>query len=230
MEDLLDNYQPSDIVKQFVKTTPMLLLVGVSGAGKDSIKQKLLATNKFHNFVSYTTRLPRTNKGIPEQNHKDYHFVTRDEMRILLEKGEMIEAKLYSGNIYGTGLYDLEESVKTNKIALNDIEVQGVEEYKMINPKVNAVFILPPSFETWNARLMSRYSGHDIDEGDILLRLKTARIELKTALDSGYYKFIVNDDLDRAVEETMLCVEGNYSQDSQKHGEIIARKLLAELN
>lgn len=230
MDGLLANYAPSDSVKKLVQITPLLLLVGISGAGKDSIKKKLLETGRFHDFVSYTTRPPRRNNGILEEDGKDYHFVTHEQMQDLLKNGEMIEAKQYSGNVYGTGASDLQQANNAGKIALNDIEVQGVAEYKAIAPNVKAVFLLPPSFDMWRKRFVARYGDENIDEDDWQKRLSTARTELQHALDAGYYEFVVNDNLDDATAEVIACANGEHDIALQQAGEGIAHKLLAELS
>lgn len=229
-EAILEAYEPSESVKELVRATPILLLVGISGAGKDSINQRLLATGEFHNFVSYTTRAPRRNNGVLEQDGSDYHFVSQEKMEDLLRDGEMIEAKLYSGNIYGTGVKDLREAAAAQKIAVNDVEVQGVAEYKEIAPTVHAVFILPPSYEVWRQRFAARYSGGEIDEDDWQKRLITARTELQTALSAGYYDFVINDDLDVAVQEVVACAKGQHSPAQQQHGKSLAENLIQQLD
>lgn len=230
MDELLANYSPNESVRELVRQAPLLLLVGISGAGKDSIKKELLATGDFYDFISYTTRAPRYNNGILEKDGKEYHFVTREKMEQLLRSGDMIEAKQYSDNIYGTGAEDLREAIRANKIALNDIEVQGVAEYKRIDPNVHAVFVLPPSYTVWRDRFVARYGDGDVDEEDWQNRLVTAKTELQTALASGYYDFVINDSLDQAVEQVIACTKGNYSSDLQEQGKKVAVAILEQLD
>jgi len=85
----------------------------------------------------------------------------------MLREGAFIEAKTYSGNLYGTSVTEIVHANQEGKIAITDMEVQGVAEYKAIAPKVIAEFILPPNFEEWQRRLHSRYGDEGADPADI---------------------------------------------------------------
>ncbi len=199
IKKLLATYQPSEQTKNLIKTTPVTLLVGVSGAGKDTIKHKLLETGNYHEFVSHTTRVPRMNHGVLEQNGVEYHFIDLEESKRMLEAGEYIEAKMYGDKVYGTSVAELQKASTEGKIALNDIEVQGVAEYKAISKDVRAMFIVPPTYEEWRRRLMQRYGAEGAEPGELEKRTETAIYELEHALEVDYYHFIINDGLDRAV-------------------------------
>ena len=191
-------YRPSAETVDLVRRVPLILFVGISGAGKDTIKHRLLATGRYYHYVSHTTRSPRKNHGKLEIDGEDYFFISREQAFTMLQNGEFIEAKEYSGNIYGTSRSGLLEAKRTGKIAINDVEVQGVDEYKHLSPTVIAIFLLPPNYEEWMRRLRSRYTA-DPTGDNIHLRVETAVKELKHALGAGYYHFVVNDDLDAAV-------------------------------
>ena len=229
LHTLLEDYAPSAHAVTLVQTVPIVLMVGISGAGKDSIKRKLLERGTYKDFVSFTTRSPRKNQGILEQDGVDYHFVTKEKMATLLENGEMIEAKEYSGNVYGTGILDLEQAARQDKIAINDIEVQGVREYKKMASSVKAVFILPPSYDVWRERLTNRYEDGHIEPDELHKRVVTAELELHAALDSSDYVFVVNDNLDEAVQRVDAIAHGDDHGDQAEHGRSVARALLGDL-
>ena len=84
-------------------------------------------------------------------------------------------------------------------IAITDLEVQGVAEYKSISPTVIAEFVLPPSFEEWQRRLRARYGDKGADPRDIEKRMTTAIYELEEALKQPYYHFVVNESIEEAV-------------------------------
>lgn len=195
----LETYQPSEETIQLVRKTPIVLLVGVSGAGKDTIKHKLVATGYYHEFISHTTRPPRSNHGIMEQDGVEYHFISLEDSKRMLENGEYVEAKMYSGKVYGTSVSEVRAAYNDGKIAVNDIEVQGVAEYRTISPGVKAMFIVPPTYEEWRRRLMQRYGSEGADPNELAQRTQTAIDELVHALEVDYYHFIINDSLDRAV-------------------------------
>lgn len=200
LQQLIDHYQLSSATIELVRSTPIVLLVGVSGAGKDTIKHRLLETGDYHHIVSHTTRTPRENGGVLEQDGVDYHFITHDMARAMLMAGDFVEAKKYGTNIYGTSAAEIRQAQQTGKIAITDLEVQGVAEYKAISANVIAQFILPPDFDEWQRRLHARYGASGADPADIARRMHTAIAELQEALSRPYYHFVINDDLERAVE------------------------------
>jgi len=199
LQQLVDVYAISSAAIELVQRTPIVLLVGVSGAGKDTIKHCLLETGKYHHIVSHTTRAPRENQGILEQDGVDYHFITKERAAEMLRGGEFVEAKKYGNHIYGTSVAEIQKAHDDGKIAITDIEVQGVAEYKAISKNVIAEFILPPNYAEWQHRLHARYGKKGADPADIARRMKTAIVELEEALTQDYYHFIVNADLDQAV-------------------------------
>lgn len=225
----LASYKPSVETLAVVRSTPILLLVGVSGAGKDSLKHRLLQTDKYHHIVSHTTRAPRMNKGELEQDGREYHFTTMREAERMLDEHAFVEAKMYSGNIYGTSVAEILLAHYDNKVAVTDIEVQGVAEYKDIDPNVKAIFVLPPGYEVWQQRLLARYEG-TLDEADYAKRMATARIELKKALASNYFFYLVNGDLEvaaKAVEGFVML--NQIDPDAQTQARQIAESLLEKL-
>ena len=115
-----------------------MLLVGISGAGKDTVKRCLLEDNEFADIVSYTTRQPRQNAGVLETPGVDYHFIDEAAAVNMLENHEFIEAKFVHGTVYGTGAKEIQAIAEAGKIAVTDIDVQGVSEYKKLSGDVVA--------------------------------------------------------------------------------------------
>lgn len=227
IESLLKGYQPSQASIDIVKTTPLLLLVGISGAGKGTIRKFLLETGEYTDFVSHTTRSPRENNGVMEQDGVEYHFISIDTAVDMIKNGEFIEVKYYSGNIYGTTAAELVRAKDSGKIALNDIEIQGIGEYLDISPSVKVIFIVPPSYEVWLERLVKRYDG-SVDGNDLQLRLETAKHELETALHDKRISFIINDALDSAVQDVENIVKHGSHDDSPARA--TATELLRQLS
>lgn len=228
--ELLENYQPDKAQVETLADVKLCLLVGISGAGKDTTKRRLLSTGRYFNFISYTTRAPRENDGIMEKDGEDYFFITRDKARDMILRGEFIEVKEYAGNIYGTGFAGLQMAHNEHKIALNDVEVQGVGEYKSLLPQTIAIFILPPSYGEWRRRMASRYAIEAELESVWPARREAALRELEHALKVPYYHFVINDDLDASIEIIeKIASGGDIFHRKDDEARLLARDILEQI-
>lgn len=202
----LSTYRPAEASIELVKQTPVLLLVGPTGAGKDSLKERLLETGGYHHIISHTTRRPRINQGVLEQDGQEYHFIDDAQAIKMLDERAFIEAKIYSGHLYGTSVAEIKAAHDEDKIAMTDIEVQGVAEYKSLDPGVMAIFLLPPDFGTWQTRLKRRY-GDVVDAADTRRRMQTAQEEIEQLLNTDYYVAIINDDLEETYQKVQTITK-----------------------
>lgn len=195
-------YRPSESTIALLRSTPITLIVGVSGAGKDTIVNKLLEKPDYRAIVSHTTRRMRINKGVPEKNGVEYNFIDVPTAIKMIDDRAFIEVKTYSENIYGTSAAEVQKAHDEGKIAISDVEVKGVAEYVALTPTVRPIFVLPPSFEAWQQRLLSRYGNDSATHTeDIERRLRTARDELMHVRSADYFSIIINDDLERTVQK-----------------------------
>lgn len=230
LQKLIDEYKVSAEATDIVAATRIVLLVGISGAGKDTIKHKLLKTGKYHHIVSHTTREPRENSGVLEKDGVDYHFISKARALEMLENNEFVEAKQYGNNVYGTSVAEIQKARDDGKIAITDIEVQGVAEYKAISSNVIAQFILPPNYDEWQRRLRERYGVKGIDPEDLKRRTQTAITELKEALNKNYYHFVISDDLNEAVSSAnSIAHHHDKFTNIDRSFSVWAEKLLEEL-
>ena len=78
----------------------LVVLTAPSGAGKTTLARRLLGEIPGLRFsVSATTRPPR----VGEVDGRDYHFVSQDAFRAMIERGELVEhEEVYPGRFYGT--------------------------------------------------------------------------------------------------------------------------------
>ena len=229
------DYKPDESVKKVLKSTQILLMVGISGAGKDTIKDELLKKDDYHHIVSHTTRKMRMNDGILEQNGVEYHFIDFETAETMLDNHAYVEANIYSENIYGTSLAEIQMAHDEGKIAITDMEVQGVGEFMELAPEtVKPVFFLPPSYEEWQSRWSKRYSNKDSahSKDNIDLRFNTAKVELENALGAHYFYFVINENLTNTVD--LVDHIAHSTDDAEKYrdpaAEDLARHLLEELN
>ena len=231
LSQLVARYTPTDDAVALIKQARIVLLAGIAGAGKDTIKRALLQGNNFRDIVSHTTRAPRLNDGAAEINGKDYHFIQLKRAAQMITAQDFIEVKCVHGDtIYGTSAAEIQAGFAQNKISITDVDIQGVDEYKQISQNVIAMFILPPSYEVWRERLSKRYDTSEAFETEWVKRRRSALRELEHALSVPYYHFIINDDLERSVRVAREIAERTDSfHRKDDEARLAARDLLEQL-
>ncbi len=172
----------------------------------------LLRSGKYHDIVTSTTREPRENNGVMEQNSVDYHFLTTEQAIEKLKDGEYIEAALVHGCIYGVLASEISRAAEAGKTPIVDVDVQGVHTFKSLSSNVVAIFVVPPDFETWMQRIKRRYESEaEFDEAWPVRRTSAIK-ELEDALSKPYYHFLVNEDLDQAINSAEGIIEHDDAQ------------------
>jgi guanylate kinase len=161
-----------------------------SGTGKTTLCRKAAVTLPDLTLsVSFTTRPPRPGE-IPDQH---YSFIGQDEFKSMTGDGSFIEWAEVHGNFYGTSRKRIESIVSSGKDAVLDIDIQGARQIRRQYPESILVFVLPPSMEILEKRLVDRKS----DTREVIeKRLKKAREEISEYKDYDYV--IVNDLLEEA--------------------------------
>jgi guanylate kinase len=172
----------------------LLVLAGTSGAGKGTIGKALRARYpELRWSVSWATRPARPG----EVDGVDYHFRSRDEFERLRDAGGFLESFEVYGDLKGTPRDLVEQWLAAGDDVLLEIDVKGALEVKRKMPEAVLVFVTPPSREAQRTRLVGR--GHDSAEA-IERRLAEAEEE-ETIARAEFDHVLVNDDLERAVEE-----------------------------
>ena len=180
----------------------LVILSGVSGAGKDTIKKELI--KRMENVISlpsFTSRGPRPG----EEEGVQYHFITKEEFKEKIKKGEFYEYDLHHENYYGTSKKLMNEKIKSGKIIVKDIEVNGTENLiKMLKNETKLVTIfLRVDKEELKNRLINR--GDNLSETEIQLRLN--RLEYEESKINLYDYVLKNDDLEKTVKIVMTIIE-----------------------
>lgn len=174
------------------------VITGPSGVGKGTLIKLLLEKiPALELSVSATTRSPRPG----ERDGASYHFLTPDQFAERADAGAFVEHAEYSGRRYGTLRSELERRTADGHPVVLEIELQGARQVARALPDAVRIFIAPPSAEALRTRLIGR--GTDPPE-QIERRLAVAERELAAATEFAHV--VVNDDLDRAIDELESCV------------------------
>lgn len=178
-----------------MKTKGCLYIVSApSGAGKSSLINALLqrfaSVMPMKLSISHTTREMRPG----EAQDISYHFVTEDEFKSLIERDAFYEYAKVFDNYYGTSREIVEQWLDEGYDVLLDIDWQGARIIREKTPSAKGIFILPPSLEELNRRLVAR--GRD-NASEISSRMEKAQREISHFNEYDYV--IVNDNFDESV-------------------------------
>lgn len=179
----------------------LIIISAPSGTGKSTIIGRIINDPelKLEFSISATTRSPR--EGEIDGVH--YHFLTVDEFKKEIAEDGLVEyEEVYPGRFYGTLKREIARIQEKGNNVILDIDVKGgVNVKKLYGDNALSLFIVPPSIETLRQRLLSRAT--DPIEA-INQRVDKAAFEL--SFKDQFDKNVVNDDLDKAVEETRSLI------------------------
>jgi guanylate kinase len=173
---------------------PVIVITGTSGAGKGTLERPLMQRiPELELAVSATTREQRPG----EQHGVQYWFVSEQRFQELLDDDAFIEHVDHSwGQRVGTLRSELDRIWAKGKVPMLDLETKGALAIQREVPGAVTIFVKAPSFAELERRLRERASE---SAGEIEKRLEVARAQL--TLEDEFDHVIVNDDLDRAVDE-----------------------------
>ena len=171
----------------------LVVVSGFSGAGKGTLMKELL--KRYDNYalsISATTRAPREG----ETDGKEYFFVTKEQFEKMRDERKLIEYAQYVNNYYGTPKEYVEQKMAEGKDVILEIEIQGALKVKKRFPDALLLFVTPPSAEELRRRLVGR--GTETLE---VINARLARAAEEASGMEAYDYLLINDDLDRCVEE-----------------------------
>ena len=178
----------------------LVILSSPSGAGKTSIARALVEENKNFLFsVSATTRKSRPG----EVNGREYHFLTVDEFREKINDGQFLEHAKVFGNLYGTPLEPVMDSINDGKDLIFDVDWQGGKQIRSssLSKFVISIFILPPSIKALQERLMKRAQDSSETVKD---RMTKSIGEIMHWKEYDYV--IVNNDFEQTLDEVKSII------------------------
>ncbi|WP_115716973.1 guanylate kinase [Gallaecimonas mangrovi] len=179
----------------------LFIVSAPSGAGKSSLIKALLERHSVDKSmavsISHTTR----NKRPGEQHGVHYHFVTVDDFKDLIEQGAFFEWAEVFDNFYGTSRLAVEEQLENGIDVFLDIDWQGARQVRLMMPQAIGIFIMPPSTEELEKRLIGR--GQDSSE-TIAKRMHEAVSEMSHFDEYDY--LLINDDFEITLDRLRAVV------------------------
>lgn len=177
----------------------LIVVSGPSGAGKDTICQKLIKENSnIWMSVSMNTRKPRP----LEKDGVDYFFVSSEEFENKINDNTFLEYASYNDNYYGTPKDKVEEKLNEGKDVILVIDINGAVNIKKIIPSALFIFIMPPDMETLKNRLIGRKTE---SKDKVVQRFITAYNEVNNYKKYNYV--VVNDKVEDAVNKVKSIIQ-----------------------
>jgi guanylate kinase len=226
--DVLANYRLSDKAKQTLEGIRLVLMVGPSSSGKNTIISQLVKSGLYRFVVSDTTRQPRINNGVLEENGHEYWFRSETDVLADLREGKFLEASIiHDQQVSGMSVRELKAAVDEDKIAIDEIEVVGADHVHALFTSAQFLFVVPPSFDEWITRMNAR---GELPADETKRRFESAIMEITTALDRDFYVFIVNDTFIQTAKQVDAIIRGYDVMDdaAQAKAKEVARQLLRD--
>jgi guanylate kinase len=186
----------------------LVVISGPSGVGKDTIieaMERRQPVHPRHYVITVTTRARRDN----EIDGVSYHFLSLDDYHRLDAAGGLLEASEVHGNWYGTPRDQVQSALSSGRDAILKIDVQGADKVRAKVPDALLVFVVPPSLEELDARLVGRSTEKP---QDLEIRRRNAALEL--ARQDEYDHVVVNetDQIDRTAEHIDAIIAAEHHE------------------
>ncbi len=188
----------------------LAVVSGFSGAGKGTIMKGLM--NRYDNYalsISATTREPREG----EVHGREYFFVSEEAFEDMIREDRLIEYARYVDHYYGTPKDYVMSQMEAGKDVILEIEIQGALKVKEKFPETLLIFVAPPSAEELKRRLVNRGT----ETADVIdARMKRACEEAEQM--DRYDYLLINDEIDRCVEELNSLIQGQHRRMTLQEG------------
>ena len=180
----------------------LIIFSAPSGSGKSTIINRLMQHPELHLAfsISCTSRAPRGT----EKNGVEYFFLSPEEFKQRIANDEFLEyEEVYTDRFYGTLKQQVETQAARGENVVFDVDVKGGCNIKQFyGDRALSIFIQPPSIE----ELRKRLTGRATDAPEVIEQ-RIARAEFELSFAPKFDRIVVNDDLDRAVEETLDIIK-----------------------
>lgn len=220
----LHNYQPSAETLNILAKTTIVTLTAPSATGRNTIINALLKTGRYHFVVSDTTRPPRMNEGVWEQDGVEYFFRSENDILEDIKAGKFVEAEvIHSQQVSGISAREIERANQEHRIAINDVDIEGGINIAKLTPNAITICLLPPSFDEWVSRMKGR---SDFKAIELYRRMQGATKVLRLALSHNHFIFVINDKLEDAITAVDdIASKGTHHALEEKKAHELAEEL-----
>lgn len=189
----------------------LLIFSAPSGSGKSTIVSYLMNKHPELNLafsISATTRAPRGT----EKNGVEYIFLSEEDFRKKIADNEFLEyEEVYPGRLYGTLKAQVEQQLDKGENVIFDVDVKGgCNIKKHYGQRALSVFIQPPSIDELRKRL-----EHRATDAPEVIEQRLAKASYELTFANKFDKVIVNDDLQKAEDETLKAVKAFLNNKQQ---------------
>lgn len=223
-EAALKDYRVSDEGRKILAETPFMVMTGPTSTGRNTLINELVKTGHYHFIVSDTTRPPRQNNGVWEQDGREYFFRSEDQMLQEIKAGMFVEAEvIHKQQVSGISIREIRKAHEQGKIAVTDVEILGGINVATLKPDAWVICLLPPSFEEWLRRIHGRTK---VGKEELRNRMETALKIYRLTLEDGRFTFIVNVEKEDTVKVIEAMVrKGDHHDAGQEAARELARVL-----
>jgi guanylate kinase len=185
--------------------SPLLIVIaGLSGAGKDSVIAAIKRRQHPFHFVITATDRPRRPHEVDGQ---DYIFVSTARFIEMIERDELLEHAIVYGQHKGVPKAQVRQALASGLDVVMRLDVQGAKTIRRLAPEAVLIFITTATEEELVARLRGR--GTD-SPGALELRIATAREELAQVDVFDYVVVNRQDELEGAVDDVMSIIRAEH--------------------
>jgi len=185
----------------------LVIISGPSGVGKDTIIEAMRRRTPpypRHYVITVTTRARRPG----EVDGVSYHFVSLEDYQRLRDADGLLEASEVHGNWYGTPRDQVRSALASGRDAILKIDVQGAHKVRQAVPDALLVFVVPPSLEALEARLVGRSTE---SPADLERRRRDAAFELSRQADYDHVVVNETDLIDRTAEQIDAIIAAEHA-------------------
>lgn len=182
----------------------LVILSGVAGAGKDTVKKEVVKRLDYVDTFPTVTSRPMRNGDIPGVT---YIFVTEEKFKKMIANNELYEYDIHHNNYYGVAKKPLQEKIANGKVAIRDVDVNGTESIvKQLGNemKIVTIFLKVPK-EELRKRLKARLDKPSEEE----IELRLSRFEYEESKMQQYDYIIDNVNQEETIKKVIKIIEEN---------------------